>query len=135
MRRSTLFALALSLFALPLIADISFADERQVALWILRRGGQVMVDGVDHPIGDPLDLPERDFRIVVVDLHGTVIEPRQLQEISKLEHVRELYVPGRVWSPVSDVKAPLSDESFQYYQGMKQLQQFKAVCPAATTIS
>src|SRR5215831_13970585 len=112
--------------ALPLIADISFSEEREIALWILRRGGQVMVEGVPNPIGDPFELPDRDFRIVVVDLHGTVIEPRQLQEIQKLEHVRELYVPARVWSPVSDVKAPQSDESFQYYQGMKQLETFSA---------
>ena len=62
----------------------------------------------------------------MVDLHGTVIEPKQLQEIQKLEHVRELYVPARVWSPVSDVKAPFSDESFQYYQGMKRLETFSA---------
>ena len=40
------------------------------------------------------DLPDRDFRIVVVDLHGSMIEPKQLEEISKLEHVRELYIPG-----------------------------------------
>src|SRR4051795_9987451 len=126
MRKVILSGLLLGFLALPLIAEISFADERQVALWVLRRGGQVMIDGVDHPIGDPFDLPERDFRIVVVDLHGTVIEPKQLQEIAKLEHVRELYVPARVWSPVSDVKAPFSDESFQYYQGMKQLEQFSA---------
>src|SRR5882724_6911516 len=126
MRKVILSALILSFLALPLIAAISFADERQVALWILRRGGQVMIDGIDHPIADPFDLPDRDFRIVVVDLHGTVIEPRQLQEISKLEQVRELYVPGRVWSPVSDVKAPFSDESFEYYQGMKQLETFSA---------
>ena len=33
---------------------------------------------------------------------------------------------ARVWSPVSDVKAPLSDESFQYYQGMKSLETFSA---------
>src|SRR5712671_2127129 len=59
-------------------------------------------------------------------MHGSVIEPKQLQEIRKLEHVRELYVPARVWSPVSDVKAPFSDESFQYYQGMKQLEVFSA---------
>src|ERR1041384_1257282 len=85
-----------------------------------------MVEGVEQPIGDPFDLPARDFRIVMVDLHGTVIEPKQLQEIQKLEHVRELYVPARVWSPVSDVKAPFSDESFQYYQGMKQLETFSA---------
>src|ERR1041384_4517369 len=125
MRKSIAIALIFGSFALPLVAA-TFAEERQTALWILRRGGQVMVDGVDHPIADPFDLPERDFRIVMVDLHGTVIEPKQLQEIQKLEYVRELYVPARVWSPVSDVKAPFSDESFQYYQGMKQLQQFNA---------
>src|SRR5947208_11766403 len=85
-----------------------------------------MVDRVQHPIGDPFELPELDVRIVVVDLHGTVIEPRQLQEISKLTHVRELYVPARVWSPVSDVKATFADESFQYYQGMKRLETFSA---------
>src|SRR5215471_18929130 len=109
-----------------MMADITFADERQIALWVLRRGGEVIVDGAEKPIADPFDLPERDFRITVVDLHGTVIEPKQLQEIQKLEHVRELYVPARVWSPVSDVKAPLSDESFEYYQGMKKLEQFSA---------
>src|SRR5690349_21999635 len=126
MRRVILYGVVLGFLALPLLAEIPFADERQIALWILRRGGQVMVDGVENPIADPFDLPDRDFRITVVDLHGTVIEPKQLQEIQKLEHVRELYVPARVWSPVSDVKAPFSDESFQYYQGMKQLETFSA---------
>src|SRR3954451_2783974 len=126
MRKCVLFVISIGLLAMPLIAEISFGEERQVALWVLRRGGQVMVEGVDRPIGGPFDLPERDFRIVVVDLHGTVIEPKQLQEIAKLEHVRELYVPARVWSPVSDVKAPFSDESFQYYQGMKRLETFSA---------
>src|SRR6266481_376770 len=126
MRKLILCGLILCLFALPVMAEIAFAEERQVALWILRRGGQVMVDGVENPISDPFDLPDRDFRIVVVDMHGTVIEPKQLQEIRKLEHVRELYVPARVWSPVSDVKAPFSDESFQYYQGMKRLETFNA---------
>src|SRR4029077_19877047 len=126
MRRLILYGAVLVFFALPLFAEISFADERQIALWILRRGGQVMVDGVENPIGDPFDLPDRDFRIVMVDLHGSVIEPKQLEAIQKLEHVRELYVTGRVWSPVSDVKAPFSDESFQYYQGMKELETFSA---------
>src|SRR4051794_20029094 len=114
MRKGVLFVIGISLLSMPLLAEISFAEEREVALWVLRRGGQVMVDGVDKPIGDPFDLPDRAFRIVVVDLHGSVIEPKQLEAIKKLEHVRELYVPGRVWSPVSDVKAPFSDESFEY---------------------
>src|SRR3954469_16068773 len=126
MRRAILCGLVLGFLAAPLLAEISFAEERQVALWVLRRGGQVMVEGVERPIGDPFDLPERDFRILVVDLHGTVIEPKQLEAIKKLEHVRELYVPARVWSPVSDVKAPYSDESFQYYQGMRRLETFSA---------
>jgi Leucine-rich repeat (LRR) protein len=125
-RKAAICGFILGTLALPALAAISFAEERQVALWILRRGGQVMVEGVADPIGDPFDLPDRDFRIVMVDLHGTVIEPKQLVEIQKLEHVRELYVPARVWSPVSDVKAPFSDESFQYYQGMKQLERFHA---------
>ncbi len=77
-----------------------------------------MVDGIDHPIADPFDLPERDFRIVVVDMHGTITAPKDLEPLSKLSQVRELYIPARVWSPVSDVKAPFADESFQYYTGM-----------------
>ena len=76
MRRVILYGFVLGFLALPLLAELPFADERQIALWILRRGGQVMVDGVERPIGDPFDLPDRDFRIVVVDLHGTVIEPK-----------------------------------------------------------
>ena len=56
----------------------------------------------------------------MVDMHGTITEPKELEPLSKLKHVRELYVPARVWSPVSDVKAPFADESFQYYQGMRR---------------
>lgn len=121
-----LCGLILGSFSNPLSAEISFAEERKVAQWIIRRGGQVMIDGVEQPIGDPFDLPDRDFRVVMVDLHGAAIEPKQLQEIRQLEHVQELYVPARVWSPVSDVKAPYADESFEYYQGMKQLRTFSA---------
>jgi hypothetical protein len=125
-RKLLLCLFTLGLLAVPVLADVSFAEERQTALWILRRGGQVMIDHVETPIGDPFALPDRDFRVVVVDMHGTVIEPKQLEAIKKLEHVRELYVPARFWSPVSDVKAPFSDESFEYYQGMKQLETFSA---------
>src|SRR5450631_3831095 len=91
-------ALAL-LLTLPLAAEIAPREERDIALWIIRLGGRLMVDGIDHPIADPKDL-----------------EP-----LSKLSQVRELYIPARVWSPVSDVKAPFADESFQYYTGMKKL--------------
>ena len=62
----------------------------------------------------------------MVDMHGTVTEPKDLEPLKKLAFVRELYVPARVWSPVSDVKAPFADESFQYYQGMSRLEKFHA---------
>src|SRR5215510_4216693 len=110
----------------PALFPITPAEERDIALWILRLGGQVMVDGVNHPISDPFDLPGRDFRITVVDMHGTVTEPKDLEPLTKLTEVRELYIPARVWSPVSDVKAPFADESFQYYAGMKKLEKFHA---------
>ena len=38
-------------------AEITPAEERDIALWIIRLGGQVMVDGVAAPIADPFDLP------------------------------------------------------------------------------
>ena len=80
-RKAAICGLILGILTLPALAAISFEEERQVALWILRRGGQVMVEGVPDPIGDPFDLPEREFRIVMVDLHGTVIEPKQLRDL------------------------------------------------------
>ena len=117
---------ALLCLALPAAAQISSSEERDIALWILRLGGQVMVNGIDHPISDPFELPNRDFRVVMVDMHGTVTEPKDLEPLKKLTEVRELYIPARVWSPVSDVKAPFADESFAYYQGMKKLESFHA---------
>ena len=61
---------------LPLVAQTTFSEERQIALWVLRLGGQVMVTGVDTPIADPFNLPSGDFRIVMVDMHGTITDPR-----------------------------------------------------------
>src|SRR5262245_11585557 len=119
-------AIVAGLSTTPLHAEITAAEERDIALWILRLGGQVMIDGIDRPIGSPFDLPDRDFRILVVDMHGTVTEPKELERLKKLSSVRELYIPARVWSPVSDVKAPLADESFAYYQGMSKLEKFHA---------
>src|SRR5712692_5652221 len=126
MRKLFRWAVIAGLLVLPMAAEITPAEEREIALWILRRGGQVLVDGADKPISDPFDLPNRDFRIVVVDMHGTITDPKELEPLSKLAEVRELYIPARVWSPVSDVKAPCADESFQFYQGMKKLEKFHA---------
>src|SRR3989441_811050 len=124
--RTLLVSVLAGFLAFPALAEITPAEERSIALWILRRGGQVIVDGLEKPISDPFDLPARDFRIVVVDMHGTITEPKELEPLKKLTGVRELYIPARVWSPVSDVKARLADESFAFYQGMSKLEKFHA---------
>ena len=118
----------LILSALPaaLAAEPSFAEEREIALWVLREGGAVITDQAPDPIRDPFNLPEGDFRIRVVDMHGTITSPKELEPLSKLRDVRELYVPARVWSPESDVKAPFSDESFDFYKDMSKLEKFHA---------
>ena len=127
--KTTSAALLALVFSGIVCAEITPAEERDIARWIIRLGGQVIVTGNEQPIGDPFDLPAGDFRIFVVDMHGTITEPKQLEPLSKLTHVRELYIPARVWSPVSDVKAPFADESFQYYQGMKELESFMRALP------
>src|SRR5260370_7574065 len=93
------FAMAL-LLTLPLAAEITPREEREIALWIIRLGGSVMVDGIDHRITDPFDLPDRDFRIVVVDMHGTITAPKDLDPLSKLTQVPDLYIPPRAWNPI-----------------------------------
>jgi hypothetical protein len=81
MRRAAICGLALGLLALPVLAAIPFAEERQIALWILRRGGQVMVDGGVNPL-ESFDLPDRDFHIKSWwTPHGTVIEPKWPREV------------------------------------------------------
>ena len=87
---------AVCLSALPLMAQTTFSEERDIALWVLRLGGQVMVTGVDSPIADPFNLPSGDFRIVMVDMHGTITEPKDLERLKKLTAIRELYIPARV---------------------------------------
>src|SRR5688572_17048974 len=87
--RTLLVSVLAGLLAFPALAEITPAEERSIAQWILRRGGQVMVDGLEKPISNPFDLPARDFRIVVVDMHGTITEPKELEPLNKLLGLRD----------------------------------------------
>jgi hypothetical protein len=71
-------------------------EERDIAAGFIRLGGQVIVTGNEQHHRRSFDLPPGDFRIVVVDMHGTITEPKQLEPLSQLTHVRELYIPARV---------------------------------------
>ena len=73
------FVLVVAASFLLLAADTAAAgSERDVALWALREGGRVLLDGASEYIGDPFDLPSGDIHVVGVDLHGTVVDPKEL---------------------------------------------------------
>src|SRR5690242_8299736 len=110
--------------AVPLVA--SEPDDRAVALWVLREGGRVLLDGAVEYTADPFDLPAGQIHLAGVDMHGTVVDPKELEPLSKLTDLREIFLPARVWSPVSDVKSPYSDEMFDFFKGMKKLEKFEA---------
>ena len=102
-------------------------DERQAALWVLRKGGGVLLEGAEVYTVDPFELPATgSVHIAGVDMHGTVTDPKELEPLRALTGLKELYIPARVWSPVSDVKAPYSDEMFDFFTGMKRLERFQA---------
>ena len=58
-------------------------------------------------------------------MHGTVTDPKELAPLAKLTGMRELFLPARMWSPVSDVKAPYSDEMFDFFRDMKKLERLQ----------
>src|SRR5688572_20981893 len=101
---STLMLLA----ALPLAA----ADaDRDVALWALRMGGAVVLEGSDKPIRDVIELPDGDFRIVVLNMIGTNMHPPHMEAFGKLTALRELHVPGPMWNPRAESRTEYSEET------------------------
>src|SRR5205809_70596 len=106
--------------------DTANVSERDVALWVLREGGRVLLDGAAEYTSDPFALPPGTVHVAGVDMHGTVADPKELEPLRHLTGLCELFVPARVWSPASDIKAPYSDEVFDFFSGMKHLERFQA---------
>ena len=78
-------------------AEISPDDtaEREVAEWVLRQGGEVILHGSDRRIRDLDQLPAGQFRIHtlnVVDIHGSAAD---LARLGNLSDLRRLYVSSR----------------------------------------
>jgi hypothetical protein len=92
-------------FCCCLLASAIFAmaaTEREVAEWVVRQGGRVVLEGSRTPLRDPSELPAGELHIIGVDLTNTNIEPQKLEMISGLTGLRELYLPGSMWTPFSD---------------------------------
>src|SRR5688500_17180166 len=100
------------------------ADDRDIALWVLRKGGRVLAEGAAEYTSDPFALPARGVRVVGVDMHGTVVPPIELEPLGKLADLREVFLPARVWSPTFDKKSPHADEMFDFFANSKKLEKF-----------
>src|SRR3954463_15797382 len=114
----TFFAL-LSLSVLALAAT-----DRDAADWVIRKGGRVMVNGGGEPLSHLADLPGSGFQVTGIDLTGTVLDPKELDHIAGLEHVRELYLPGSAFTPGSGSKLEGNAE-LKVVAGMKDLQRLQ----------
>jgi hypothetical protein len=94
-------AIAGLLAAWPLLA-VAQQTNREVAEWALFMGGTVVLEGDQRRIRDVAELPAGDFKIRILDLVGANVEPPDLARLSKLDGLRELYLPGPMWNRNAD---------------------------------
>ena len=62
--------------------------------------------------GDLVRINQRISPRYLARLHGTVVDPKDLEPLGKLADLREVHLPARVWSPTFDIKSPFADEMF-----------------------
>src|SRR6476660_4794639 len=75
------------------------ASEREIAEWVLRWEGHVVLEGSRKPLTDISQLPAGEIHIAGIDLTGTVMQPQELKKLEGLANLRELYLPGPIWNP------------------------------------
>jgi Leucine-rich repeat (LRR) protein len=87
----------------------AFADDRAVAEWVIRQGGRVVLTSSPQPVADLAGLPA-SVVITGVDLYGTIIEPKELEQLSGLQQIKELYLPGPSWNPGAGSRLDANEE-------------------------
>ncbi len=86
-------------------------DERTVAEWVIRQGGRVILAGQHAPLADLAALPPNGpILLAGVDLYGTIIEPKELVQLSGLTQIKELYLPGPSWNPGAGSRLDANEE-------------------------
>src|SRR5262245_53302719 len=124
---ASIIALLLSAAALAWPAESTpRTDDRDTALWVMRKGGRVLLTGALEYTSDPFELPEGEIRIAGVDMHGTVVDGKEMEPLGKLPELREVFIPARVWSPTFDKKGVFGDEMFDYFANSSKLVKFEA---------
>ena len=83
-----------------------------------------MIGGARTPIGSVTLLPAGDLQISGVDLTGTIIEPKELEKISGLTGLKELYLPGPSWNPGAGSRLNANAE-LKFLAGLKNLEKLQ----------
>src|SRR5258708_6383648 len=96
-------------------------SKRDVAAWTLFIGGELVLEGGDRRIHDVSELPAGDFKIRILDLTGTLVEPPDLARLSALDALRELYLAGPSWNRNADGGKDHSKD-LQFLASVKTLQ-------------
>ncbi|MFN7544308.1 MAG: leucine-rich repeat domain-containing protein [Acidobacteriota bacterium] len=100
---------------------LGLAAERPVAEWVLRQGGRVLVEGQTQFVAELRDLPTGELLVRGVDLYGTIIEPKDLEKLSALSRIRELYLPGPSWNPGAGSRLDANEE-LKFLAGLRTLE-------------
>ena len=87
------------MFSLLISAFAQAASEREIAEWAIRWEGRVIIEGQPRAVTDISQFPPGEFRITGIDLTGAVMHPAELEKLSGLTTLRELYLPGPIWNP------------------------------------
>ncbi|HEX8998571.1 MAG TPA: hypothetical protein VGB07_01655, partial [Blastocatellia bacterium] len=95
--------------------------ERDIAEWVIRQGGRVILEADRRPITDITQLPTGELRITGVDLTGTLMLPQDLEKLASLAHLKELYLPGPVWNPGAGSRLDANDQ-LKFLAGLKNLE-------------
>ena len=75
------------------------ASEREIAEWVIRWEGSILLDGSAVPLKNISQLPAGEIHIAAIELTGGVMHPIELTKLAGLTGVRELYLPGPIWNP------------------------------------
>ena len=118
--KNLLNAILLMLLGLSM-AVTATTPERDVAEWVIRQGGRVILEGDRRPVGDITQLPAGELRITGVDLTGTLINPQDLEKLSGLTRLKELYLPGPIWNPGAGSRLDANDQ-LKFLAGLKNLE-------------
>lgn len=111
----SLFFLLLSF--LPLLA----ADDRGAAEWALRANGRVRLVGRQDVLTSIDQLPSGPLKLEAVDLIGTLIQPKELENLAHCDELRELLLPEPSFTTGAGDQNNRNDE-FKFLASLKNLE-------------